>query len=162
MRRFLMVLASVFTIFGGTQAAQAQLAEPVQNAFGIGVSLGGWDGFDSGITAFYAIPFDNDLIGIEVNGTFANGNDFSSDFSALGLGAYGTIRFSLTEEIDLLGMGGIRYIRYDYDGNTGGFDSSGFFFDLGAAAEYKLGNTSAIRGQLVTGGSLDIMYVVKL
>ena len=184
MRRNLMVLASVLTIVGGTQAAQAQVAEPVQNTFGIGVSLGGWHGVDSGITAFYAVPFDNDLIGgtvpfkdligIEINGTFAQGGDtiesdlvsVDQDFSLLSFGSYATIRYSLTEDIDLIGLGGIRYLRYDYESSRGGtsvsVDNSGFFFDLGAAAEYKLGNTSAIRGQLVTGGSFDILYVIKL
>ena len=177
MRRSLMVLASVLTIVGGTQVAQAQVAEPVQDAFGVGVSFGGWPGIDYGITAFYAVPFDNDLIGgtvpfkdligIEIRGTFAQGSASSVDVSALSLGAYGTIRFDLTEDIDLIGLGGLRYLRYNSQVSASGRSSaagfSDFSFEFGAAAEYKLGNTSAIRGQFMSEDeTFDILYVMKL
>lgn len=182
MRRNLMVLASVLTIVGGTQVAQAQVAEPVQDAFGVGVSFGGWPGIDYGITAFYAVPFENDLIGgtvpfkdligIEIRGTFAQGSEDlgsgdSVDTSAISLGSYGTIRFNLTEDIDLIGLGGIRYIRYSSEISGSGRSSStgisDFSFEFGAAAEYKLGNTSAIRGQFMSEDeTFDILYVMKL
>lgn len=184
MRRNLMVLASVLTIVGGTQVAQAQVAEPVQDAFGVGVSFGGLPGIDYGITAFYAVPFDNDMIGgtvpfkdligigVEIRGTFAQGSEDlgsgdSVDSSAISLGSYGTIRFNLTEDIDLIGLGGIRYIRYSSEISGSGRSSStrisDFSFEFGAAAEYKLGNTSAIRGQFMSEeDTFNVLYVMKL
>ncbi len=182
MRRNLMVLASVVTIVGGTQAAQAQMQfagagfeEPVQNAFGVGISFSGQPGIDYGITAFYAVPFDNDPIGIEIHGMFAQGSDtpaqgISEDSSVLRLGAYGTTRYKLAEDIDLISLLGFNYGRDEQERSsaTGSAaeSTSGISLGVGGGAEYKLGNTSAIRGQYIvdgiSGGSFDILYVMKL
>ena len=186
MRRNLIVLASVLTIVGGAQAAQAQtqfafagFEEPVQNVFGVGVSFSSQPGIDYGITAFYAVPFDNDQIGIEIHGMFAQGSDTpaegaSQDYSVLRLGAYGTARYKLAEDIDLISLIGFSYGRYDAELSqelssgtvSGAGGNSGISLSVGGGAEYKLGNTSAIRGQYIvggtSGGSFDIMYVMKL
>lgn len=142
-------------------------AAPVspKEGLGAGISLGGYSGANLGFNALYATKLQNsayaDRIGLEFAASYASGSDLGIDTTYVGAGVYGTYRFALSDDVDLIGQLGLQYIGINYETDTS--DASGNFFApaLGAAAEFEIDRASAVRAQLRSFGALDIIYVIR-
>ena len=149
--------------FISTAAAQEKPPEP---GFGFGVALGGYGASEGGVTGMYATTLDtgdlSDRIGLEVIGSFARGS-FIGEYNVtyVGVGVFGTYRYGLSDQIDLIGLLGGQYFNVHTEYRDLGVDTGGFFVTGGAAAEYELSSSSAIRAQLLSYGKLDLMYIIR-